>query len=103
MRKFYTLTGQAKKDLGEINDFIAEDNPQAANRFLDTFERKCQMLAQFPEMGRCWDDIISPLRSFPLGKYLIFYRLSEEGAEIIRVLSGYRDFEAIFPELDDSE
>jgi toxin ParE1/3/4 len=102
MRKIYVLTGQAKKDLSEIDDFIAEDDPQAANRFLDAFERKCQMLAQFPEMGRRWDDIIPPLRSFPLGKYLIFYSLSEEGAEIVRVLSGYRDFEAIFPELDNS-
>jgi toxin ParE1/3/4 len=54
MRKIYALTGQAKKDLSEINDFIAEDDPQAANRFLDAFERKCQMLAQFPEMGRRW-------------------------------------------------
>jgi toxin ParE1/3/4 len=102
MRKIYVLTGQAKKDLEEINHFIAEDDPQAANRFLDAFERKCQMLAQFPEMGRRWDDINPPLRSFPLGKYLIFYRLIEEGVEIVRVLSGYRDFEAIFPELGDS-
>jgi toxin ParE1/3/4 len=102
MHKIYVLTGQAKKDLEEINHFIAEDDPQAANRFLDAFERKCQMLAQFPEMGRRWDDINPPLRSFPLGKYLIFYRLIEEGVEIVRVLSGYRDFEAIFPELGDS-
>jgi toxin ParE1/3/4 len=102
MRKTYVLTGQAKKDLDEINEFIAEDDPQAANRFLDAFAQKSQMLVQFPEIGRCWDDIVPPLRSFPLGKYLIFYRPIQEGVEIVRILSGYRDFEAIFPELGDS-
>lgn len=101
MRKVYVLTGKARQDLDEINDFIAVDDPQAADRFLDAFSRKSQMLVQFPEMGRRWDDIRPPLRSFPLGKYLIFYRLIDEGIEIVRVLSGYRDFEAIFPELGD--
>lgn len=99
MRNSYALTGRARKDLDDINDFIAEDNPQAANRFLDAFDRKCRNLAQFPEMGKRWNEINPPLRSFPLGQYLIFYRLTEQGVEVVRVLSGYRDIEAIFADL----
>jgi toxin ParE1/3/4 len=80
-----------------------EDNPQAANRFLQDFDRKCQLLAQFPEMGVQWKDLRPPLRSFPLSKHLIFYRPVEGGIEVMRVLSGYQDLTAIFPELSESE
>jgi len=99
MSQAYIITGQARKDLAEINGFMVEDDAQAANRFLATFSRKCFMLAQFPEMGRRWDEIRPPLRSFPIGTYLIFYRQISSGIEVVRVLSGYRDLEAIFPEL----
>jgi toxin ParE1/3/4 len=34
-----------------------------------------------------------------MGDYLIFYRQIENGIEVERVLSGYRDFDALF--LDD--
>lgn len=38
--------------------------------------------------------MIAPgLRSFPVGKYLIFYRLIDGGLEIVRVLHGARDIE----------
>ncbi|HWB48592.1 MAG TPA: type II toxin-antitoxin system RelE/ParE family toxin [Stellaceae bacterium] len=31
------------------------------------------------------------LRSLPYGRYMIFYRISEEEVEIVRVLPGARD------------
>jgi toxin ParE1/3/4 len=44
-------------------------------------------------MGRERNDIAPGLRSFPVGKYLIFYRLIDEGLEIVRVLHGARNIE----------
>jgi toxin ParE1/3/4 len=94
----YVLTGAARQDLIEINGTLFVDSPQAASRFLQGFDQKCQLLAQFPDMGRAWNDLNPPLRSFPSGKYLIFYRPLPDGIEVVRVLSGYRDLEAVFRE-----
>jgi toxin ParE1/3/4 len=94
----YVLTGEAKQDLIDINGVLFETAPQVANRFLSRFDQKCQLLAKFPEMGRAWNELEPPLRSFPIDKFLIFYRPISDGIEVVRVLSGYRDIEAIFRE-----
>jgi toxin ParE1/3/4 len=43
------------------------------------------------------------LRSFPIGKHLIFYHPVKNGIEVMRVISGYQDLTAIFPELAEGE
>jgi toxin ParE1/3/4 len=53
-------------------------------------------------MGRLWDELVPPLRSFPIGRYLIFYRPVNNGIQIMRVVSGYRDLDAIFSERNDT-
>jgi toxin ParE1/3/4 len=58
-------------------------------------------LADFPNMGRSFDYLAPSLRGFILGNYIIFYRPIENGIEVERLLSGYRDIDALFPE-DDS-
>jgi toxin ParE1/3/4 len=103
MSTTYRLSGEARNDLIRINGSTFEDNPQAANRFLQDFDRKCQLLAQFPEMGVKWRELHPPLRSFPVGKHLIFYRPVRGGIEVVRVISGYQDLTAIFPELATEE
>ncbi len=88
------FTPLAKQDLKEINRFIALDNPDAARRFIALLKQKCQTLAEFPELGRSWDDLGIALRSFTVRDYLIFYRPGEKsGVEVIAVASGYRDME----------
>lgn len=53
-------------------------------------------LAQFPSMGRRRDELLPALRSFPVDDYLIFYRQIAEGIEVVRIVSDYRDLEALF-------
>ena len=53
----YRLTPVAVKDLEEIADFIAADNPAAANRLIDRIEGKCQALQTcqgWAEVGKSW-------------------------------------------------
>lgn len=97
----YRFTRTARKDLRAIKDYIAAQSVPAAFRFLDEVKQKCSILAQFPEMGRPWHDLIPPLRSFPVDRYLIFYRPVKGGIQIVRILSGYQDLTAIFPELSE--
>lgn len=90
------VTGPAKQDLKEISGYIARFNRIAARRLQERIKHQCKQLAEFPNMGRNRDDVLSGLRSFPIEDYLIFYRQIANGVEIVRIVSGYRDLEALF-------
>jgi len=47
-------------------------------------------------MDRCRDELAPGLRSLPVGNYVVFYRGREGGIEVIRVLHGARDIDALF-------
>jgi toxin ParE1/3/4 len=49
---------QAETDLDDIWWYIAQDNPDAADRFLDKIEERCQTLAQFPNIGLSRDELL---------------------------------------------
>jgi toxin ParE1/3/4 len=86
----------ARIDLSEIWDYIADDNETRADAFIDLIDQKFLELANHPKMGRSRDELAESLRSFPVGKYIIFYRVISKGIDIIRVLHGSRDLNAIF-------
>jgi toxin ParE1/3/4 len=80
-----------ESDLLEIWLYIAEDNPTAADKLLDSIDDACQLLAKSPNAGRARPELGPEVRSHAVGRYVIYYRKSREGIELIRVLSGYRD------------
>ena len=86
----------ARSDLSEIWDYIADDNETRADAFVDIIDQKFQALASYSNMGRSRDELEEGPRSFPVGRQVIFYRVIAEGVEIIRVLHGSRDLDAIF-------
>jgi toxin ParE1/3/4 len=95
-------TPQAAADLIDIALFIAEDNLDAAECFLDAAEAAFALLASLPSMGRAVT-FQSPAaqgmrvwRVQGFERYLIFYRAVEHGIEIVRVLHGARDIEGLF-------
>jgi toxin ParE1/3/4 len=47
-------------------------------------------------MGRTRDELAAELRSFPVGRYVVFYMPLDDGVDVIRVLHGSRDIDAIF-------
>ncbi|WP_431190053.1 type II toxin-antitoxin system RelE/ParE family toxin, partial [Desulfurivibrio dismutans] len=48
-------------------------------------------LCDSPEIGRERNELIPGLRTLPVKKYIIFYRVKSATLEIVRVLSGYRN------------
>ena len=93
------ITDEARADLDRIGDFIAEDNPRRAASFVDELLERCRRLADMP-------------RAFPLvpryehygvrrrvhGEFLIFYRIGIEQIDVLHVLNGAQNYEAIlFP------
>lgn len=83
-------TPRADLDLEEIWFFIAQDDPAAADRWLDTLEEKIALLADNPLMGPSRPDIARDLRYHPVGNHLLLYRVIREGIEIVRVVHGAR-------------
>lgn len=98
----YILSPSARWDLKEINNYLAQRNPQAARNIKEKIKQQCQRLADFPGMGRNRQQLEPGLRSFPVEDYLIFYRQIEGGIEVARVVSGYRDLEALFADDDEN-
>ncbi len=81
-------TSQAHLDLVQAALRIAEDNPLAADQWLDSIDEKCRLLATMPGLGRKRPDLAPNLRGFPVGNYVIFYRAVPEGIQVVRVLHG---------------
>jgi toxin ParE1/3/4 len=92
----YIISPVAIHDLNDINNYFAEYNIDAGEQFLDEFSKKCRYLTQFPLMGRSYSEIRSYLRGLPIKNHIIFYRTINNGIEIMRIIRGDRDLEAIF-------
>ena len=96
MMSRYRLSSLARLDLDSIYDRIAGDKPGAARRWLKKSAEQFSWLAKNPEAGQARDEILSGLRSFSRGSYVIYYRLRASHLEIVRVLHGARDIEGLF-------
>ncbi len=97
---------QVIRDLIDLATYIAEDSLDASDRFLTAAESTFQQLGKMPGMGKICQFSNSRLAEVRqqaikgFKKYLVFYRVTDTGVEIIRVIHGARDIEAI---LDDGE
>ena len=102
MKKRFTLSAQARQDLKDIKDYIARDSLERAEKFVRSIDQRFQKLADFPGMGRSYEELAPTLRGFPIGNYVVFYRPTEQGIAIERILSGYRDLDTLFQDDDEN-
>jgi toxin ParE1/3/4 len=56
----------------------------------------CLPLAEYPLAGRSRDELRPGMRSVAASPHVVFYRVVEDRAEVVRVLDGRRDIEDIF-------
>jgi toxin ParE1/3/4 len=87
---------EAEEDLIDIWLYIAGDSPANADRFLDRLEGMAQKLAHMPGMGKDRLELAPALKSFPMDDYVVFYRMTLGGIELVRVLRCSRDVSLIF-------
>ncbi|WP_407673054.1 type II toxin-antitoxin system RelE/ParE family toxin [Novosphingobium beihaiensis] len=92
------LTDTARRDLDDIFDYIALDDPHAAESFIRRIYEKCLTLTASPFIGAPRGELREGLRAQFLGRYVIYYMAGEDELQIMRVLNGARDREAIFRE-----
>lgn len=53
----YVISLPAARDLQAIADYFAAENVEAGEHLLQVFNRKCQQLVSFPNMGRQYEDL----------------------------------------------
>jgi len=88
----YDFHPEAALDLGEIWDFIAEDNLEAADQVVAEILASLDALVAFPDQGHKRPDLTSsPLRFILAREYLIAYAPEEKPLWIVAVLHGRRN------------
>ena len=92
----YRVSVEARSDLDEIWLYIANDNPDAADKYIRAIVSRFATLASMPHLGRARPELSPGLRSFVVGHHVIFYRLFNGGVEVARVLDGVRDLPPLF-------
>ncbi len=99
-----TKRTQAERDIEESFVYIGEENLDAGVRFLVAAEESIDFVAKLPLIGsprefrssRLRNIRVWPVKGFEY--YLIFYRPTDDGIEVLRVLHGKRDIEEVFDE-----
>ena len=90
----HRLAPEAEGDLDEIWLFTAKESGsvESADRLIDSITERFLLLARHPHLGRARDTDLRPgLRSFPVGRYIIVYRVAGDDVLILRVFSAARD------------
>ncbi|PIT98151.1 MAG: type II toxin-antitoxin system RelE/ParE family toxin [Candidatus Andersenbacteria bacterium CG10_big_fil_rev_8_21_14_0_10_54_11] len=94
----FSYRPQARIDISESAEYIAQDSPDVAVAFVRAVADTCRALAEMPEMGvqRDYENPallearMMPVRGYH--KYLIFYIPHHHNhIDVLRVLHGSRD------------
>ena len=96
------ISRRAERDLEEIRDYIATENPEAAERVWQAFLDTADLLARNAEIGRHILNA-SPrhadVRWFVVPRfrnYLLFYRPFQDTILVLRVLHASQDWTRFF-------
>jgi len=83
-------TRLAIKDLDRAHEYVAEDNPSAANHLIDRIEEAVQVLRQHPTAGR--NGRLKGTRELVVTgtPFVIPYRVRRDAVEILAVIHGAR-------------
>ena len=97
-----TRKPEVRRDLIGIADNIARNSLDAALRFLEAAEKSFEFLSRNPEIGHPCEfenHEAAGIRAWRVDgfeNHLIFYRPVKRGVDIVRVIHGHRDIDAIF-------
>ena len=93
---------RAWEDVQESAEYLAENaSTRIAEQFLDAVVELSERLAAIPRMGASChfaNPLLQGVRRFSVtgfDKWLVFYRATDSGIEVIRVLHGARDIASI--------
>ena len=90
------FSDEAERELEQIADYIAQDNPRRAFSFIRELRTKCEALASTPNGFPLLPGYEhSGIRRRVHGNYVIFYHVEGERIFVLHVLNGAMDYAAI--------
>ncbi|MCA9457749.1 MAG: type II toxin-antitoxin system RelE/ParE family toxin [Nitrospira sp.] len=92
-------TEEAHRWLHDIFDYIAADNPEAAQKVVSGIYEKAQVLKRFPEIGHKYrTETVGEIRILLYGHYRIAYLLrSSTNIDILGVFHGALNIDRYLP------
>jgi antitoxin ParD1/3/4/toxin ParE1/3/4 len=96
--KQFELTPEAQRDLEQIAGYIAsEASAQMAAKVIANIRREIRKLAAMPGMGHFREDLLNRHYKFwSVYSYVIAYRWDVKPIQVLAVVHGARDLEAVF-------
>ena len=96
----HRLAPQAQADIDDIAYyvFVESGSLETADRLIESIATRFILLGTHPRAGRRRDDLRPGMRGFPVGDYVILYRIEDSDALILRIVRGSRDIEALLRE-----
>ncbi len=87
-------TFNASTNLKEIHDYIAIDNPQAANRVVEGIIEKAELLLEYPNIGFVYSKKMNfDIRIILYGHYRIAYLIDDKSIVILGIFHGAMDID----------
>lgn len=84
-------SAQAERDLYEIGDYIALDDPTAAAAWIERLQERARRAAHMPSSGRHVPESDDEnVREVFLGNYRIVYRVQRDGILVLTVIEGHQ-------------
>lgn len=86
-------------DLKNIKEYIADDNPYAAQQTVQEIYNQMENLQQFPSMGADLSKRISFKTDYKYvvcSNYIVLYKVGKEYVEIYRVVNRLQDITKVF-------
>jgi toxin ParE1/3/4 len=90
-------TEPALEDMAAIQQYIAADSPENANRFIGRLFDTAEPLADQPKMGRQVPEVDDrdDVRELIFQDYRIIYRIKTQQVDILTVIHGSRDLQRL--------
>jgi len=94
----FTLDPGVNDDLDAIWDYIGiqKCSPASAVRQIELLYEKFVLLASHPMLGEARDDLAENLRAFVARPFVVLYRPTHDGVQIVQVVHSARDIQAVF-------
>jgi toxin ParE1/3/4 len=88
----FRVSRDAEQDLAEIFLYWAKRaGLKVANRLIHSITDRFWLLSEHPDAGISSEDIAAGVKCFPAGKYLIYYRKTRRGTDILHIFHGALD------------
>ncbi|GHD14194.1 type II toxin-antitoxin system RelE/ParE family toxin [Tianweitania populi] len=92
------ISATARQHFATIADFIGQDSPKRALSFIRELQRRCRDLSHHPLVGPVVRRSAGrDVRRVVHGRYNIFYRVDAKMIEIMAILPGAMNLDAIIP------